>query len=105
MIQDSRTQLCDCDLVPPFKSPVFIHFHCTMLQKTCTSLKKLIPLVLLFGAPLVVQIVKNVPAMQEIQVLFLGLEDTLEEEIATHSSILAWKILWTKESGAAKSQT
>ena len=60
---------------PPFKSPLFIHFHCTMLQKTFTSLKKLISLILLFGAPLVVQIAKNLPAMQETQVLSLGLED------------------------------
>ena len=39
--------------------------------------------------PLVVQLVKNPPAMQEIQVQFLGREDPLEKELATHSSILA----------------
>ena len=37
--------------------------------------------------------------MQEIQVQFLGQEDSLEEAIATHSSILAWKIPWTEELG------
>ena len=37
--------------------------------------------------------------MKEMQVQSLGLEDTLEKEIATHSSILAWKILWTEEPG------
>ena len=37
--------------------------------------------------------------MQETQVWFLGQEDPLEEEIATHSSILAWEILWTEEPG------
>ena len=37
--------------------------------------------------------------MQKTQVRFLGLEDTLEKEITTHSSILAWKILWTEEPG------
>ena len=84
---------------PHFKSPLFIHFHCTVLQKTFTSLKKLIPLVLLFGAPLVVQIVKNLPAMQDTQVLSLGLEDPLEEKMATYSSILAWRIPWTEETG------
>ena len=45
--------------------------------------------------------VKNPPAMQEtqeMQVQFLGQEDPLEEGIATHSSILAWKIPWTEES-------
>ena len=41
--------------------------------------------------------VKNLPAMQETQVKFLGWEDPLEKEMATHSSTLAWKIPWTKE--------
>ena len=39
--------------------------------------------------------------MQETHVQFLGLEDCLEEEMATHSSILAWKIPWAKEPGRA----
>ena len=43
--------------------------------------------------------VKNVPAMQETQVRPLGREDPLEEEMATHSSILAWRIPWTEEPG------
>ena len=43
--------------------------------------------------------VKNLPAMQETQVRFLGQEDPLEEGVATHSSILAWRIPWTKEPG------
>ena len=38
------------------------------------------------------QMVKNLPAMQETPVQFLGREDTLEKEMATHSSILAWRI-------------
>ena len=41
--------------------------------------------------------VKNLPAMQEIQVRSLGGEDPLEEEMATRFSILAWKIPWTEE--------
>ena len=41
--------------------------------------------------------VKRLPAMQEIQVRSLGLEDPLEKEMATHSSTLAWKIPWTEE--------
>ena len=49
------------------------------------------------------QIVKNLPAMQETQVRSLGLEDPLEEEMATHSSILAWEIPWTKEPGGLQS--
>ena len=45
---------------------------------------------------LVGQMVKNLPAMQETQVGSLGREDPLEEEMVTHSSILAWKIPWTE---------
>ena len=44
-------------------------------------------------------VVKNLPARQEMQVQSLGWEDALEEEIATHSSILAWEIPWTEEPG------
>ena len=54
-------------------------------------------------ASLVVQMVKNPPAMQETQVGSLGWEDPLEEEMATHSSILAWEIPWTKEPGGIQS--
>ena len=43
--------------------------------------------------------VKNLPAMQEMQVRSLGQEDPLEKEMATHSSILAWEIPWTEEPG------
>ena len=48
---------------------------------------------------LVAQMIKNPPAMQETQVRSLGQEDPLEEEMATHSSFLVWKILWTEEPG------
>ena len=44
-------------------------------------------------------VVKNPPAMQEIQVQSVGQEDPLEKEMATHSSILAWEIPWTEEPG------
>ena len=43
--------------------------------------------------------VKNLPAMQEIQVQSLGLKDPLEKGMSTHSSILAWRIPWTEEPG------
>ena len=46
---------------------------------------------------LVTQMIKNLSIMQETQVWSLGKEDPLEKEIATHSSILAWRIPWTKE--------
>ena len=42
-------------------------------------------------------VVKNSPAMQETQVRSLGQENPLEEEVATHTSILAWEIPWTEE--------
>ena len=54
-------------------------------------------------ASLVVQKVKNLPSMQGIQVWSLGQEDPLEKEMATHSSILAWRILWTEEPGRLQS--
>ena len=41
--------------------------------------------------------VKNLPAMQETQVKSLGREDPLEEEVAIHSTVLAWRIPWTEE--------
>ena len=45
------------------------------------------------------QLVKNLPAVQEAWVRFLGQEDPLEKEMATHSSILAWRIPWTEKPG------
>ena len=57
----------------------------------------------MFGAFLLAQMVKNLPAMQETQVRSLGQEDPLEKELATHSSILAWEIPWTEEPGGLQS--
>ena len=54
-------------------------------------------------ASLVAQTVRNLHAMQEIQVQFLGWEDPLEKGMATHSSILAWRISWTEEPGELQS--
>ena len=54
-------------------------------------------------ASLVVQLVKNLPAMQETRVQSLGQVDPLEKKMATHSSILAWKIPWTEEPGRLQS--
>ena len=47
--------------------------------------------------------VKNMPAMLETQVQSLGQEDPLEKEMATHSSIIAWRIPWTEEPGRLQS--
>ena len=57
----------------------------------------------LLWASLVVQLVKNLPAVQETWVLSLGWEDPLEKEMATYSSILAWRISWTEELGGLQS--
>ena len=51
---------------------------------------------------LVAQMVKNLPAMQETWVQSLGWKDPLEKGIATHSSILVWKITWTEEPAGLK---
>ena len=54
-------------------------------------------------ASLVAQMVKRLSAMRETWVRSLGREDPLEKEMATHSSTLAWKILWTEEPGRLRS--
>ena len=54
-------------------------------------------------ASLTAQSVKNLPAMQETRVQFLGQGDPLEKEMAIHSSILAWRIPWPEEPGGLQS--
>ena len=54
-------------------------------------------------ASLVVQMIKNLPAVRETQVLSLGQEGPLEKGMATHSSIHAWRIPWTEEPGGLQS--
>ena len=73
--------------------PQFIHL-CTPGNNPLFSTKL---------ASRVAQTVKNLPAMQETWVQVLGREDPLEEEMATHSSILAWRIPWTEEPGGLQS--
>ena len=55
------------------------------------------------GTSLVAQMVKHLPAIRETQVRSLGWEDLLEKEMATHSSIPAWRIRWTEEPGGLQS--
>ena len=52
---------------------------------------------------LVTQTIKNMPAMQKTQVRSLGRADTLEKRLATHSSILVWRISWTEYPGSYNS--
>ena len=87
----------------------FIHTHTH--THTHTYMYIYLHVYLFLGASLVAQMVKNLPAVQEMQVQFLGQEDPLEKEMATHSSILAWRIPWTEEPdglelmGSQKSRT
>ena len=60
-------------------------------------------LYILLIVSLVAQTVKHLPAMWETWLRSLGREDPLEKEMATHSSILAWRILWTEEPGGLQS--
>ena len=68
-------------------------FHFFLIKKKKISQKP----------PSIAQLVKNLPAMHETQVRSLGWEDPLEEEMATHSSVLAWRIPWTEEPGGLQS--
>ena len=60
-------------------------------------------LLILLGVSLVAQRAKNLPAMQETWVWSLGWEDPLEKRMATHSSVLVWRIPWTEEPGGLQS--
>ena len=60
-------------------------------------------IIITIWASLIAQLVKHLPAMQETWVRSLGQEDPLEKEMATHSSILAWRIPGTEEPGGIQS--
>ena len=72
-----------------------------MLLSPFTSL--FLPPTVSYWASLVAQMVKRLPTMRETWVQSLGWENPLEKEMATHSSILAWKIPWTEDSGRLQS--
>ena len=74
--------------------------HCSVWK--FHSLANYIPLQCIF-ASLVAQRLKHLPPMRVTRVWSLGREDPLEKEMATHSSILAWRIPWTEESGRLQS--
>ena len=79
---------------------ICIHgFH--EVAKRITSHREALDYLLPLGdrAPQVARMVKNQPVMQEARVWSLGWEDPLEKGMATHSSILAWRIPWTEEPG------
>ena len=81
-------------------------FKWFFLFKLCLLYKETIQhlfLISYYRASLVAQMVKNLPATRETWVRSLGWEDPLEERMATHSSLLAWRIPWTQESGGLQS--
>ena len=75
----------------PWASPAWLFFLLVEISPSSTPVS------------LVAQTVKNLPAMQEAWVRSLGQEDPLEEGMATHSSILAWRTPWTEEPGGLQS--
>ena len=76
---------------------------CFSPSSPVATISSFIVLLFLDEASLVAQTVKHLPAMRETWVQSLGWEDPLEKEMATHSSILAWRIPWTEETGGLQS--
>ena len=76
---------------------------CDTFGRKVTALQLLVQMHIASRASLGAQMVKNLPAMRESRVRSLGREDPLEKEMATHSSIVAWKISWTEEPGRLQS--
>ena len=74
-----------------------VRFHSNPKERQCQKMLKLPHTCT--DLTLVAQRLKHLPVMQETWVRSLGQEDPLEKEMATHSSILAWKIPWTEEPG------
>ena len=73
------------------------------LKDACYTLTNMYIVNIQYSYSLIAQSIKNLHAMQETRIWFLGWEDLLEKEMATHSSILAWEILWTEEPGRLQS--
>ena len=98
-IQGPRTSETTSIITEPlrFIEVIFLTYVCVALNHL---LRKHITQLLLSRD----QMVKNLPAVQEIWVWPLGQEDPLEKEIATHSTILAWRIPWTEETGGYNSK-
>ena len=96
-----RNSFLDTDCVPLLSQLHWYYFG--VLRMWCEAVRKgKISIILwlnLIWASLVPQTVKNPPAMQETWVRSLGWEDPLEEGLATHFSILAWRIPWTEKPG------
>ena len=72
----------------------------SLIKKTTVQIKHIL---FIFRTSLVAQMVKRVPTMLETWIQSLGREDSLEKEMATHASTLAWKIPWMEEPGRLQS--
>ena len=75
------------------------HVNFLLILKMKSKLCKTVFIIEICGSKETGETVKNLPAMQETRIQSLGQEDLLEKEMATHSSICAWKIPWTEEPG------
>ena len=73
------------------------------LQYYCLEISSVYSYLIILWASQMAQRLKHLPAMRETWVRSLGQEDPLEKEMATHSSILAWRIPWTEEPGGLQS--
>ena len=89
--------LCSAEYLDPLPAPCS-RYLCKMLCNLWVGV-----ILMQVGFPLVTQMVKSPPAMQETQVQSLGWEDPLEKEMATHSSILVWRISWIEDPGRLQS--
>ena len=100
-IEEQYIEIC---LIDSTKKP-FEFWKTTLIVVNMGSFKAMAYLVWwdLYGWIGLSQMVKRLPTMREIRVLIPGWEDPLEKEMATHSSILAWKIPWREEPGRLQS--
>ena len=85
--------------MPCFICLIIYIFPCQYTEAYLSLYKDLI----VFQASLMAQMINNLPAMQETWVPSLGQDDSMEKGMATHSSVLAWRIPWTEEPGRLQS--
>ena len=83
----------------------FCNIYINIKSLCCVPVINIVLYVKCYRASLIAQVVKNLPAMQETWVQSLDWEDPLDKRMATHSSILAWRIPRTTAHGVAKTQT
>ena len=84
---------------------IYMHVHAHTHATLCVCVRARMHFLLLTWPPslsLTAQSVNHLPEMERTQVWFLGREDPLEKEMATHSSILAWRSPWTEEPGSVQ---